>query len=111
MLLSHNLFGKCEKNDVCFFHFDHKVCYNFIGTENICYYEYRRYIVLWFLTFIPLAAESGEIIETYGIRCGSTAIDDVCLRKPDIEDFVEKLNRFDASEIHAYDLVENFLGR
>lgn len=66
---------------------------------------------MWTITAAPIAAENGETVETYGIRCGETVIDDVSLCKHDIEKFVEKLNLLGASEIHAFDLVEDFLGK
>lgn len=51
------------------------------------------------------------MVETYGIRRGETIINDISLCKQEISEFVDLLNRLDASEIHAYELVENFLGR
>lgn len=49
-----------------------------------------------------------KTVDTYGISCGSTTIDDISLSKKETEAFVEKLNRFGASEIHAHDLAEDF---
>lgn len=66
---------------------------------------------MWKLTSTPIATENGETIETYGVSCGDTVINDVSLCKRDIEKFVERLNLFGASEVHAFELVENFLGR
>ena len=65
---------------------------------------------MWSITKIPIAAENGKALETYGICCGDTVVNDVSLRENEIETFVEKLNLFGASEIHAFDLVANFLG-
>lgn len=58
-----------------------------------------------------MTSELGETVETYGIRCGETVINDISLCKEEILHFVEQLNLLDASEIHAYDLVEDFLGK
>ncbi|MCM1164481.1 MAG: hypothetical protein NC299_10110 [Lachnospiraceae bacterium] len=65
---------------------------------------------MWSITTIPVAAENGRNYETYGISCGDVVVNDVSLCKHELEGFVEKLNLFGASEIHAFDLVENFLG-
>ena len=66
---------------------------------------------MWKIISTRIRTESGNEVETYGISRGSTAIADVSLCKTDIQNFVELLNRLDASEIHARDLVEDFLGK
>lgn len=66
---------------------------------------------MWQLTTARVRSESGEMFESYGIKINSTVIDDISFDKQEIEEFVELLNRLDASEVHAYELVENFLGR
>lgn len=65
---------------------------------------------MWELTIIKVTHENGTC-ESYGIRCGQTEINDVSLCKSDVLEFVEQLNRCDASELHAKELVEDFLGR
>lgn len=66
---------------------------------------------MWTLVATSVNSELGEMVETYGIRRGETIINDISLCKQEISEFVDLLNRLDASEIHAYELVENFLGR
>ena len=66
---------------------------------------------MWQITTIRTTAENGEEIDTYGVSAGSTVINDISPNKEDIEDFIRQLNRLGASEIHAYELVEDFLGR
>lgn len=66
---------------------------------------------MWQMTTARVRSESGEVLESYGIKINSTVIDDISLDKEETEKFVELLNRLDASELHAYDLVEDFLGR
>lgn len=66
---------------------------------------------MWTLTATAVTSELGEKVETYGICCGNTAINDISLCKEEILDFVELLNRLGASEVHACDLVEDFLGK
>ena len=66
---------------------------------------------MWKLISTRITAESGKEVETYGITRGSTVVADISLCRSDIEEFVGLLNRLDASEIHAFDLVEDFLGK
>lgn len=66
---------------------------------------------MWTLVATSVISELGEMVDTYGISCGETMISDISLCKQEISEFVDLLNRLDASEIHAYELVENFLGR
>lgn len=66
---------------------------------------------MWQMTTARVQSESGEMLETYGVRINSTVIDDISLDKQEIQEFVELLNRLDASELHASDLIEDFLGR
>ena len=67
--------------------------------------------LVWQMTTIRTAAENGEVTETYGVKIGNTVINDISPFKYDIELFVRQLNRLGASEIHAYELVEDFLGK
>lgn len=66
---------------------------------------------MWTLNATYVLSELGEEVETYGISKNSTVISDISLCKQDILDFADLLNRLNASEVHAYDLVEDFLGR
>ncbi len=66
---------------------------------------------MWKITKTRTTAENGEEVETYGIQIGNTVINDVSPCKHEIQDFVRRLNRLGASEIHAFELVEDFLGR
>ncbi len=66
---------------------------------------------MWDLTQSSVVAENGSTHETYGISKGSTVIRDISLNKKEILDFVKLLNTLDVSELHARDVVEDFLGR
>ncbi len=66
---------------------------------------------MWDLTQSSVVAENGSTHETYGISKGSTVIRDISLNKKEILDLVKLLNKLDVSEIHARDVVEDFLGR
>ena len=66
---------------------------------------------MWQMTEVHTVAEDGREITVYGVSTGSTVINDISAEKREIEEFVRRLNRLGASEIHAYELVEDFLGR
>lgn len=66
---------------------------------------------VWQVTHTRTEAANGEMIDTYGISANGTAINDISVNKEEIEKFVRTLNRLGVSEIHAYDVVEDFLGR
>ena len=66
---------------------------------------------MWSIVTSFTEVEGGEPVMSYGISCGSTTIYDISINRKEIEAFVEKLNRLGASEVHAYDLVEDELGK
>ena len=45
----------------------------------------------------------------HGVRRGGCEIADICADKSGIEELVELMNRYDASEINAADIVEDFI--
>jgi len=81
-----------------------------LGRE-ICNFNPGGYIILWQIVFGTTVTDDGKQIETYGLKCNSTVIVDITTNKQDITEFAAQLNRLGASEIHAYELVENFLGK
>lgn len=66
---------------------------------------------MWQVTVKSTTTEEGRKMTVYGVSAGSTVINDISVDKREIEEFVQRLNRLGASEIHAYELVEDFLGR
>jgi len=66
---------------------------------------------MWNITESSVKSEDGGSVPTYGISCGETVINDLSVNKEEVEEFVGVLNRCGASEIHAYELAEDFLGR
>ncbi|MCM1166543.1 MAG: DUF6514 family protein [Lachnospiraceae bacterium] len=66
---------------------------------------------MWQIISCTTASENGRTVETYGLKINSTEINDITLSKQDITEFAELLNRLGASEIHAKELVEDFLGK
>ena len=53
----------------------------------------------------------GETARSYGIGSENMEIIDISTHEDEIQEFVGLLNRLGASETHAYELVEDFLGR
>lgn len=66
---------------------------------------------MWELTVTRAAAENGTELVTYGIRINATVINDLSPNRQKTEEFVRLLNRLGASEIHALELAEDFLGK
>jgi len=66
---------------------------------------------MWNVTQSSVASENGDKHDTYGVSKGGTVIEDISLNEQEIRDLVELLNKLDVSEIHARDIVEDFLGR
>ena len=66
---------------------------------------------MWQMTEVRTTAENGREVTVYGVSVGSTVINDISTDRREIEEFVRTLNRLGASEIHAYELVEDFLGK
>ncbi len=79
--------------------------------REICNFNPGGYIILWQIVFGTTVTNDGKQVETYGLKCNSTVIVDITTNKQDITEFAAQLNRLGASEIHAYELVENFLGK
>ncbi len=66
---------------------------------------------LWKLTQSSVTAETGDQHETYGISRGDMVIKDISLNKNEILELIKLLNMLDVSELHARDIVEDFLGK
>ncbi len=54
---------------------------------------------------------NGKSIKTYGIGAETIEINDISTHKSEVEKFVNLLNRLGASEMHAYDLADDFMER
>lgn len=53
----------------------------------------------------------GKSVKTYGIGGETVEINDISTHQSEVEKFVDLLNRLNASEIHAYDLISDFIER
>lgn len=64
---------------------------------------------MWKMTEKTFTTEDGESLTGYGVTSGECTIDDITPDQAAILRFIDALNRYDASPLHIYDLVENFL--
>lgn len=64
---------------------------------------------MWKMTVDLLQTEDGTEYTGYGISGGSCVIPDISTDKKAVMEFVDKLNRFNASPINIADIVEDFL--
>ena len=67
-------------------------------------------VKMWTITEKRVCLE-GKNTVSYGISGKNVEINDISTQKDEIREFVELLNKLGASEIHAYELVEDFLGK
>lgn len=65
---------------------------------------------MWTITEKEILLDN-KSVKTFGISGKSVEISDVSTHKEEVEEFVELLNKLNASEIHAYELVEDFMER
>ncbi len=65
---------------------------------------------MWEIVCSDIVTETGEVVKTYGIRNDYRIVYDLSVSREKIEDFVGRLNRYGASDIHAEDLIQDFLG-
>lgn len=102
-------FTKNSQSKIYFLPFSEALCYNYFAVKTAS--KARRRNILWQIVLGTAVSEDGKQVTTYGLRCNSTVIGDITLSEQEITEFAEQLNRLGASEIHAYELVENFLGK
>ena len=48
-------------------------------------------------------------VKTYGLKYGSVKIEDISTDKEKVSGLIESLNRSDASPIHIYEIIDDFL--
>lgn len=65
---------------------------------------------MWEVTTTKITTEDGRIYNSFGIAKGSTVINDISLNLLKISDFISRLNVLEVSEIHAYEVIEDFFG-
>lgn len=64
---------------------------------------------MWKITQATRCTEDGISYTGYGISNGECTIQDICIDKEEMEEFIDKLNEFGASPINVADIVEDFL--
>ena len=63
---------------------------------------------MWQIIPGTATSEDGRQVTTYGLRCSSTAVEDITLSEQKITELAEQLNSLGASEIHTRKPAENF---
>lgn len=64
---------------------------------------------MWKIIEKELVTEDGEGYTGYGVECGECSVDDITSEQTVIEKLADELNRYEASPLHIWDIVENFL--
>ncbi len=64
---------------------------------------------MWTITEKKYTNEEGISYTGYGVSSGECTVDDITSSLPAIKRFVEALNRYEASQVHIEELVEDFL--
>ena len=64
---------------------------------------------MWTITEKQYINEDGISYTGYGVTSGDCSIEDLTPSLSAINRFVEMLNRYEASQVHIYELAENFL--
>lgn len=64
---------------------------------------------MWSIIEERKSSIDGILYTAYGIKGKTTIIHDICTDRKDIEKLAELMNRYNASEINAADIVEDFI--
>ncbi len=64
---------------------------------------------MWTITEKQYTSEDGEDYTGYGVQFGECRVDDITPNRKAIGRFVDALNRFDASPVHIYEIIDNYL--
>lgn len=100
----------------CVFNLTNKFEYDIIQifkTKRLEYgiiYIKRRYNMAWTINETRVTLED-KSYTSYGVSGNGCVIEDISPNHSEIADFVDELNKYEASPAHIYELVENFLAR
>lgn len=62
------------------------------------------------ITSKKILNEGNSEVNTYGLKTETGfAIEDVCTVEHELQQFVDKINELEVSELHLWDVVEDFL--
>jgi len=64
---------------------------------------------MWTITEKRYTSETGEHYTGYGVTFGECTVDDITPNRSAIDRLLAALNRYEASPLHIYDIIENFL--
>ena len=65
---------------------------------------------MWTLFAEEMVTEEEQHYTAYGVRCGEYCIGDFCTNKDEAESFVDTLNKYEVSTVHAADIIEDYFG-
>ena len=68
-----------------------------------------RIYFMWVIFVQERVTEEQVRYTAYGVRRGGCEIADICTDRSGIEELAGLMNRYDASEINAADIVEDFI--
>ena len=64
---------------------------------------------MWTITEKQFTSDEGECYTGYGVEFGECRVDDITPDRKAIGQFVDVLNKFGASPVHIYEIIENYL--
>lgn len=64
---------------------------------------------MWKITEKKMVSEDGEDYTGYGVACEECSVEDITSERAAISKLTDDLNRYEASPLHIWDIVENFL--
>ena len=62
---------------------------------------------MWTITEKQYTNEDGESYTGYGVEFGKCLVEDITPSRTAIQQFADALNRFDASPVHIYEIIES----
>jgi len=65
---------------------------------------------MWAIKETTTTLEGGTYT-CYGVSGNGCVIEDISPNRSEVAEFVDELNRYDASPAHIYELIENFLAK
>lgn len=64
---------------------------------------------MWTITAKQYTSDDGESYTGFGVESGECCVDDITPDREAIGQFVDAPNKYEASPVHIYELVENYL--
>ena len=64
---------------------------------------------MWTITEKQFTSEDGTEYTGYGVAFGECTVDDITVSLSEIQKLADTLNRNEASPVHIYEIIENYL--